>query len=278
MADTNRRGPLAAPVAEALQMSEQISQEWDCTSGSVRTCIAQVCSMGAVKNEGRGVFAFILALDMDALGLNIERQLVLLAEWNLRVKPPLSTAELRHAVKQASKARYHPYSCDNPWLSAYCIGDDCPHHKSAGRWSESPITLGNIIYSDWLSHLSAVQLKTFLGLYRWSRMMGRGPKDTIHFTFAGIERISGVSRKYIRKTLIALQDYGLIRDVAFSKGKGYMSSFKFPVTLPTPLPKTPSGKNHVGKYANRVDANDSDDPRGGDQHDDHFNSAEGNPE
>lgn len=274
----NSPGPLAAPAAEALQISEQVSREWGCTSGSTRPCISQIYNEGAARGEGRGVYAFILANEMDALGIEFERQIVLLARWNLRVTPPLTTAELRHAAKQASKSKYHPYACGNPYLSAYCIGEECPHCKSINRWSKSPLSISNIIFSDWLPHLTAVQLKTFLGLYRWSRIIGRGPRHTVHFTFASIERVCGVNRKYIRKTLLALEDYGLIQDVTFAKGKGSMSSFKFPTTLPTPPFRTPLGKNHVGKWANRGDANDSDDPRGGDQHDDQANSAGGHPD
>ena len=90
--------------------------------------------------------------------------------------------------------------------------------------------------SGWPLLMSGADVEVFLGLYRLARLKGRGPQASIPFTFAELERHSGVRRGHLREILEQLQSSGLIAEVHFSSEKGKASRFRFPPVLPDAEP------------------------------------------
>lgn len=240
MKDETEPGRLAAYAPEALQLSKDVQREWGSTS-PVRPCIAQKYTDGEAKGGGRNPSAFMIAVEAVSHLLSDDDLYRVLRTYNTRLDPPLPDSELRKVIRQAKKEKYHPFSCHNPQLANYCIGPDCPHTSPDAMWRFTTVSANGLTRSGWLPHLSAVQVKLFLGLYRIARLKGLGPRHPIHFTYRELERVSGVSRKYHRSNLVSLLRKGLLADLCISTESGKASSFSFPETLPIPPINEPHG-------------------------------------
>lgn len=226
-------GTLAAQAVEALQVSREVQLEWGSTT-PVRPCIAQQYLIGAKEGEGRDPSLFMVLTDAVSLGLSDDKLEKIARIYNTRLFPPLQISVVHKILRQARKEKYHPYSCNNPALSAYCIGEDCPHRNTKTAWQNSAVSANGLTRSGWLPKLSAVQVKLFLGLYRIAQLKGRGPRHHIPFTFRELERVSGVNRKYHRTNLEVLKEHGLLSDLLISNEKGKPTSIRFPERLPIP--------------------------------------------
>ena len=232
---TVERGNLAAPDIEGLEISQAVSAAWEVDSGSVKTCVAEIYFKGASKGEGRQQLAHLLALEMKVNhGLDNKQIDALLREWNMRVSPPLPQSELDKIVRRLDKPGIWAYSCKHPLLRAYCIGEICTHATNKGRWKASRVSANGLTSSGWLPQLSGAQVRVFLGLYRLARLKGRGPRQSIPFTFGELERVCGVSRGHVLASLEHLLHIGLLADFKPSQARGKVSSFRFPAELPDP--------------------------------------------
>lgn len=224
------RGLLAPPEVEALAAAKTVADTWGVAA--VRPCVAQIFFQGASRGDGRQPLAHLLGVEMFTLGLPNERTGDLLREWNLRVAPPLPEGEIRKVLRRLERPGCWSYSCKNPKLAVFCIGEDCPHGSNNARWEGSEVTPNGLTASGWIAELSAVEVKVFLGLYRLARLKGRGPAGKVPFCFRELERVCGVNRRYHRDILNRLQSKTLLAEVHVSDTRGKPSTFSFPPRLP----------------------------------------------
>lgn len=235
-------GPLAPEPIEALQDSAAVSRDLELDSGSVRPCIASILCNG--RSESRQPSLHAAGIELYKVhGLLLEAVERALRHANNLCTPPLPVSEIRKIIRGLERRAVWPYSCKNPLLADYCIGEECPHAKGAGAWQGSRVSANGLTASGWLPLLSGAEAKAFLGLYRLARLKGRGPLALIPFTFRELERNSGVKRGHLRETLEALNHNGLIAELHFSNEKGTASTFRFPPVLPPPGPSS----NNRGK-------------------------------
>lgn len=229
---TFERGTRALEEAEGLEASQEVANLWKVSA--VRICIALAFLQGASKGEGRQQWLHLFGVEMDDLGLPLDRIKSLLREWNTRVFPPLPVSEIQKVIRRLERPGKWPYSCKHPKLAAYCIGEACPHRSTKGLWRLSNVSANGLTQSGWLPLLNGSEVRVWLGLYRLARLKGRGPNARIPFCFRELERHSGVKRGHLREVLLRLKDSGLISEVVFSEKKGDPSFFRFPPRLPAP--------------------------------------------
>ena len=230
-----QRGMLAAPEVEALEAARTVADRWGVAS--VRPCVASIYVDGASKGDGRQPYAHLLAMEMLSLGVPVDRIGELLRSWNMEVvSPPLADSEIRKVTRRLERPGLWPYGCKNPKLAVYCLGETCPHVTNNARWEGCRVSPNGLTESGWPQIMSGADVKVFLGLYRLARLKGSGPKASIRFTFAELERNSGVKRGHLREILEQLLHKGLIVEVHFSSEKGKVSTFRFPPVLPPTEP------------------------------------------
>ncbi len=223
-------GPLAPDTIEALTAGELLARELKLASGSIRPCIATVYHNGA--DSERQPYAHVIGVELFTLGVPLESVETALRRYNNQCSRPLPVSEITKVIRGLERRRVWAYSCKHRLLAPYCIGAECPYRKNAGTWKGSRVSANGLTVSGWLPLLSGAEVKVFLGLYRLAKLKGRGPEQSIPFTFRELECECGVGRGHLRETLELLRHRGLIAELHFSDTKGEPSTFRFPTALP----------------------------------------------
>lgn len=245
-------GSLALPELEALEASRAVAENWGLNDRIVCPSVAAIFLEGASSGgPGRNPLAHMVATEAykkhDLSTEEVER---ILRDLNTRFFPPLPTNEILRIVSRLELPSTRPYSCEHPLKSTYCIGGDvCPIWTNKGRWKNHRVSPNGFTVSGWTGVLHPRLQALWLGCYRLARLKGRGPNQSIPFTFRELEKVSCVDRHYHRVGLTELRQDGLLADIELAtarSGRGSHSSFKFPPILPTVSPYLRDGDGSDG--------------------------------
>lgn len=226
-------------LIQGLETSSELSKSTGHPGPGIKPCIATLIESPLTKGgfPQRNEAGLVIASELKRIGQNYDQVLSRLQYWNQHNNPPLRYSELQHITNCAFRKDYK-YSCLNPILSAFCIGEDvCPFVN--GVRSEKP-KYNDLVFLDrgWQCFLTTTQSAIYwIGLkyLEVCRHIGKGGRIFANHT--QIAKASGVSLSSIRRNLKILQKVGLIeyKPGTPRKWEGCASEIRriFPVPYPT---------------------------------------------
>lgn len=203
----------AAKVEIGLMASSDLAGELNHPGPDIKPCIALMLENSYCRGDSpnRNTAALIIACELNRIGLeqaSIEYRLRL---WNERNDPPLKRSELLKAIRNAITGKYD-YGCNNTYLEPTCMGKDvCPHYKGV-KSNRRTYNNRTFIKYHWPQYLSNVAIITYyLTLVELERRKQVGPSGKIFTSYREINEISGLSHQSIKKALLELEHFGLIK-------------------------------------------------------------------
>ncbi|RSN72635.1 bifunctional DNA primase/polymerase, partial [Candidatus Methanodesulfokora washburnensis] len=137
--------------------------------GNDPPCI-QWIKMGAPEGKRNEYAIRYCSYLVNFRGVEPEKALEMVREWNQKNNPPLSEKELRSTLKSAFEHGY-TYGCSDPILSSLCNRENCPLHKEdrgidpevMERWkNENMLELVHKVLSRTIKRDDHVKLLVFL--------------------------------------------------------------------------------------------------------------------
>jgi hypothetical protein len=198
-------------VYDTLSSASKVSKRCDLNVGELRPCIGKMMETPLFKGSfpQRNEACLVIASELRRVGKNEERVLEILRGWNWKNIDPLKESEVRSAMSTAFRKEYN-YSCLNPNLKEFCVGDSCPfanYIKGKRKYFDNRMFLGY----GWQNILSNVAKCVYcIALPELERRLGVGAGGLIIANQRRIAKWAGVSEKSVRKALKELVEVSLI--------------------------------------------------------------------
>jgi len=205
---------------ETLEDAVQFEREFDLSPEDVRPCIATIYCQGVASQ--RELYAFILASELNDLGVSEDAIQEALQDFNTRLSRPLLHSEIAKFRRKFNDGRYgNRYGCSRNELIFYCIGEECPWraHRQ-GTAKKAPI-LSTFFSLGWPIYLHDPYAATlYLGLQHLRQLKGLAPDKSMRFNFPRVIELTGLSKSIISDRLKKLKAVGLIEELTIGNTWG----------------------------------------------------------
>jgi len=203
----------AAKIEDGLIASSDLAGELNHPGPDIKPCIALMLENSYCRGDSpnRNIAALIIACELRRIGLEQDAIEYRIQLWNERNDPPLRRSEFTKAIRNALSGKYD-YGCNNINLEPTCIGKDvCPHYKGV-RSTRRNYNNRTFIKYHWPQYLSNIAIITYyLTLVEIERRNQVGPGGKIFTSYRQINEISSISHQSIKKALLELERFGLIK-------------------------------------------------------------------
>lgn len=192
--------------------------------GLIKGCTAEIILGGYQKQDifqrpNRGKVTFMLALDFAEAGVEKQKTLEVLFDWNLKLPEPRSKHEVKSDIERAYKNQEkYRFGCNHPIRRHFCINKNfCQYMKKSSKNSPIRGTGASTFLYYWVLYLPSASLRAGFTICFLEKIKRLKPGDVLFTSFKEISYRGNISLSSVNRALTILKNRGILE--LYEKGE-----------------------------------------------------------